>query len=156
MPRSTRPNDPETPINLKNPDLTTTQGALVGDCVHYECLALKAIQDAMNQQLARGDSKGAIATAEILLDRLKDSWLSQALDELEEYFRDDDFGVRFDMVQTLRDIARMMDGEFGGGLEPSAWTRDSDTYHELLKDAKAQAEAGKRKLACGPGLEREE
>jgi len=145
----TRSIDPLTPITLKNPDLTTTQGALIGDCVHYECLALKAIHDAMNQQLDKGDSKAAIATAEILLDRLKASWLGNALDELNEYFRADDDSVRLDMVQTLRDIARMLDGEFGGGMEPGSYTRDPDEYHKLLKQAKKQAEAGKRKLYVG-------
>ncbi|WP_323761922.1 hypothetical protein [Maricaulis sp.] len=149
MPRSPRSIDPQTPITPKNPDLTTTQGALIGDCVHYECLALKAIHDAMHQQLDKGDSKAAIATAEILLDRLKASWLANALDELTEYFRADDDSIRLDMVQTLRDIARMLDGEFGEGMEPNAWARDPDEYHKLLKQAKKQAESGKRKLYVG-------
>ncbi|RKQ96414.1 hypothetical protein [Maricaulis maris] len=149
MPRSTRPIDPQAPITPKNPDLTTTQGALIGDCVHYECLALKAIHEAMNQQLAKGDSKAAIVSAEILLDRLKSSWLADALGELNEYFRADDNSVRLDMVQTLRDIARMLDGEFGEGMEPNGWARDPDEYHKLLKQAKKQAESGKRKLYVG-------
>ncbi|WP_417479354.1 hypothetical protein [Maricaulis maris] len=142
----TRPIDPQAPITPKNPDLTTTQGVLIGDCVHYECLALKGIHDAMQQQLAKGDSKAAIASAEILLDRLKSSWLADALGELNEYFRDDESNVRHDMVQTLRDIARMLDGEFGEGLEPGSYTRDPDEYHDLLKQAKKQAKAGKRSL----------
>ncbi len=72
-----------------------------------------------------------------------------SLDELNEYFRADDDSVRLDMVQTLRDIARMLDGEFGEGMEPNGWARDPDEYHKLLKQAKKQAKAGKRKLYVG-------
>ena len=34
-------------------------------------------------------------------------------------------------------------------MEPNGWARDPDAYHKLLKQAKNQAKAGKKKLYVG-------